>query len=113
MPIYYFDLVTSAGVAEDLAGSELPDLDAARLEAIEDARELMSIAVRLGHDISSQSLSIRSERGDLLLVVRSADAISSNNQSALPKGRFTTRFAHMGLTFSAFGLPVFRSWPRS
>ena len=79
MPIYHFDLVTPAGVVADLEGSELPHLDAARLEAIEAARELMSAAVRLGKDISSQSFSIRSELGDVLLVVRFADAISSND----------------------------------
>ncbi len=79
MPVYHFDLVTSTGVVADLEGSELPHLDAACLEAIEAARELMSAAVRLGKDISSQSFSIRSEHGDVLLVVRFADAISSND----------------------------------
>ena len=53
-------------------------MEAARLEAIEDVRKLMSAAICVWDDISSQSFSIGNEHGIVSLVVRFADAISSN-----------------------------------
>jgi hypothetical protein len=75
MPRYYFNIVTGDGIREDFEGSELPSLDHARIEAIEDARSLMSDAILLGQDISSRRLEIYNEAGDVLLTVAFADAI--------------------------------------
>jgi hypothetical protein len=75
MPRYYFNIVTGDGIREDLEGSELLDLDHARVEAIKDARALMSDAILQGHDISSRRLEISNEAGDVLLTVAFADAI--------------------------------------
>jgi hypothetical protein len=59
----------------DFEGSDLADLEQARLEALDDARALMSDAIRLGQDISSRRVEICNEAGDILLKVPFADAI--------------------------------------
>lgn len=75
MPRYYFNIIAGDGVREDLEGSDLSSLDSARIEAIEDARALMSDAILLGQDISSRRLEICNETEDVLLTVAFADAI--------------------------------------
>ncbi|TDW35789.1 hypothetical protein EV128_102334 [Rhizobium azibense] len=75
MPRYYFNIIAGDGVREDLEGSELPSLERARIEAVEDARNLMSAAMLLGQDISSRRLEICNEAGDVLLTVPFMDAI--------------------------------------
>ncbi|MBY3389507.1 DUF6894 family protein [Rhizobium laguerreae] len=75
MPRYYFNIIAGDGIREDLEGTELPSLEDARLEAIEDARALMSDAILLGQDISSRRLEICNEAGDVLLTVLFKNAI--------------------------------------
>ncbi|MGZ2384704.1 DUF6894 family protein [Rhizobium brockwellii] len=75
MPRYYFSIIAGDGIREDLEGTELPSLEDARLEAIEDARTLMSDAILLGQDISSRRLEICDEGGYVLLTVLFKDAI--------------------------------------
>ncbi|KEQ07421.1 DUF6894 family protein [Pseudorhizobium pelagicum] len=75
MPRYFFHHVWKAGQVRDLEGSELPDLEHARTEAIMDARSLMSDAIRQGRDISSRSIQISDEGGTVLLTVPFADAV--------------------------------------
>lgn len=72
---YYFDLHNSTS-ARDEEGQELPDLEAARGEAIRAARELMGEdirngALRLGHRIE-----IRDESGAETLTVNFGDAVT-------------------------------------
>jgi len=76
MQRFYFNIRSEAGLLEDMEGTELPDLEAARVEAIEDARQLMSDAVRIGFDIASRSVEVRNEGGELVLFVPFAEAIS-------------------------------------
>jgi hypothetical protein len=76
MQRFYFNILSEAGFLEDLEGTELPDLEAARLEAIEDARQLMSDAVRIGYDISSRSVEVRNEAGEGVLFVPFSEALS-------------------------------------
>lgn len=75
MPRYYFNVVAGHGVREDLEGSDLPDLEHAWAEAIEDARSLMSDAVLRGEDISCRRLDICNEAGEVLLTVPFKDGI--------------------------------------
>jgi hypothetical protein len=75
MPRYYFNIIAGDGIREDLEGTELPSLEDANAEAIEDARTLMSDAVLLGQDISSRRVEICNEAGDVLLTVSFKDAI--------------------------------------
>ncbi|MBY3088368.1 hypothetical protein HFO63_27845 [Rhizobium laguerreae] len=75
MPRYYFNIIAGDGFRQDLEGTELPSLEDAKAEAIEDARALMSGAILLGQDISSRRLEICNEAGDVLLTVLFKDAI--------------------------------------
>ncbi|NEI96446.1 DUF6894 family protein [Rhizobium ruizarguesonis] len=50
MPRFYFNILSEAGSLDDWEGTELPDLDAARVEAVRDARQLMSSAVLIVSD---------------------------------------------------------------
>lgn len=48
MPHYFFDLVNGIGYVTDEEGRELPDLSAAREQAIREARSIMAEDVRSG-----------------------------------------------------------------
>jgi hypothetical protein len=76
MPRYFFHHVTIAGPVRDHEGTYLPDLEHARAEAVLDARSLMSDAIQEGRDISSRSIQITDEQGNLLLVVPFADTVT-------------------------------------
>ncbi|UVC12526.1 hypothetical protein IHQ71_30275 (plasmid) [Rhizobium sp. TH2] len=61
-------------IIEDYEGTELMDLDAARDEALQDARALMSAAMLDGWDISGRSIEICDEAGEVLLRVAFTEA---------------------------------------
>lgn len=74
MARFFFNVISASGPIPDTEGTELPGLEAAREEALKDARTLMSHAILDGKDISGRHIEIRNEIGDLLLVVDFADA---------------------------------------
>lgn len=76
MPRYFFHHLKKAGPVRDLEGTDLPDLEHARAEAILDARTLMSDAIREGWDISSRSIQITDEQGNVLLVIPFVDTVT-------------------------------------
>jgi hypothetical protein len=76
MTRYYFNLVSPTTTVEDLEGTELSSLDAARREAIKDARQLMGAAILDGDDISNRRIEITNEAGEVLLVLPFTDAIN-------------------------------------
>ncbi|HEX8571326.1 MAG TPA: hypothetical protein VF759_01095 [Allosphingosinicella sp.] len=54
MPRYYLSVCNGNGFVEDVEGQELPDLEAARAEAIRSARSIMASDVQRGMlDLSS------------------------------------------------------------
>lgn len=75
MPRYFFNIIAGDGIREDFEGTELPSLEHARIEAIEDARSLMSNAILVGEDISSRGMEIRNQNGEVLLSMAFMDAI--------------------------------------
>ena len=79
MPRYFFHHVTRAGLVRDLEGTDLPDLEHARSEAILDARSLLAGAIREGRDISSRSIQISDEQGNVLLTVPFAEAVTRDD----------------------------------
>ena len=76
MPRYFLHQLTKHGLIHDHEGSELRDLEEARLEAIKDARHIMADAVRSGRNIVSRSFQVHDEAGNLLLVIPFSEAIS-------------------------------------
>lgn len=75
MPRFYFHIVSGDTVIEDPDGSELPDLDTARAEALQSARHLLADKVRNGEIVDGQRFEIRNGTGDLLATVAFRDAI--------------------------------------
>ena len=75
MPRFYFHIVHGETVIEDPDGSELPDLDTARAEALQSARHLLADKVRNGEIVDGQRFEIRDGHGDLLATVAFKDAI--------------------------------------
>jgi hypothetical protein len=75
MPMFFFNVVAATGTMEDEEGTELPGLEAARREAIKDARALMSTAILRGDDISARRIVICDEAGKVLLLVPFTEAI--------------------------------------
>lgn len=75
MPRYYFDAREHDIIAHDPDGVELPDLEAARHEAILGARELMSSVIMKGQPPDGRRFIIRDEEGRVVLEVPFADAI--------------------------------------
>lgn len=76
---YYFNVISASGALNDDEGTELQSLEEARLEALEDARFLMSAAVLEGRDISNRHIEICNEARDVLLAVPFRDALSRDD----------------------------------
>lgn len=76
MPLYFFHLRSKAGLAQDPEGFELPDMGAARTEAIEGAREVIADRVRFGDPVDfADSFEITDIEGRVLEAVLFSDAI--------------------------------------
>ena len=60
----------------DEDGTELATIEAAREEALKDARGMMSDAVRQGQDISARTIEIRDASGIVVDIVSFTDAIT-------------------------------------
>jgi hypothetical protein len=77
MPQYFFNIVEGHEIIHDEEGSDLPDLDAARAEATEAARQIMSQSVLKGHAIDGRKFVITDEAGATVLEFPFQDAIGS------------------------------------
>jgi hypothetical protein len=69
MPTYFFNVIAGSVTIADEEGTDLPSLDAAKGEALKDARALMSQAILQGRDISGRRVDICDEKGAVLLSV--------------------------------------------
>ena len=76
MTRYFFNVISGKDTIEDPEGAELPDIDAARAEALEDIRFLMSAAILEGSDISDRSMEVRDSAGSVVLRIAFNEAIS-------------------------------------
>ena len=74
MPRFFFNISTRTTIIRDEEGTELADLDAARCEAINDARGMMSTAILEGRDISHRHIEICDAVGTVLLKVTFSEA---------------------------------------
>ena len=74
MPRFYFHVFNDE-TSVDEEGRELPDLEAARAQAIADARSLMSDGLKLGRIVLSHHIAVQNEQGELVLNVTFGDAV--------------------------------------
>lgn len=79
MPRYFFNIITASGAIVDDEGSDLRNLGQARLEAIKDARALMSTAMQDGRTIFGRSIAICDETGDVLMVLPFSEVVKPSD----------------------------------
>jgi hypothetical protein len=75
VPKFYFNVIAQSDITTDLEGSDLATLDTAKLEAVYDARALMSEAVLRGRDISDWRIEISDDAGAVFATLGFSDAI--------------------------------------
>jgi hypothetical protein len=76
MPKFFFNIVDDACLIEDHEGMELPDLEAARNEARESARELLADALRAHKDVDGRRIEIANARGDVIAALNVRDLLN-------------------------------------
>jgi hypothetical protein len=76
MPRFFFNVVVGSTIMVDEDGTDLATVEAAREEALKDARGMMSDAVRQGQDISARTIEIRDASGIVVDIVSFTDAIT-------------------------------------
>lgn len=75
MARFYFQLYNNVGLVSDQQGQVLSDLDAARQQAIGSIRSMVGEDAKQGLIDLGGRIEIMSETGDLLDVIRFADAV--------------------------------------
>ena len=74
MPRYFFHVYDDV-IAKDEEGAELPNLAAARLNALVGARDLIAEQVRHGYIVLSHWIDVVDEQGEAVLTIAFRDAI--------------------------------------
>jgi hypothetical protein len=74
VPRFYFHVYDDV-IAQDEEGMELPNLAAARLNAIRGARDLIAEQVRHGHFVLSHWIDVVDEQGEKVLTVTFREAV--------------------------------------
>jgi hypothetical protein len=74
VPRYFFHVYDDV-IAHDSEGAELPNLAAARLNALVGARDLIAEQVRRGYFVLSHWIDVADEKGETVLTVTFRDAV--------------------------------------
>jgi hypothetical protein len=84
MPRYYRHIRQDNGFIEDPEGIELPDLDAARAEALDGIRDLLAEAVKSGKDdLLDDAIIITNDSGQELMTIPFREGLPSRLRDAL------------------------------
>ena len=75
MPRFHFHVHDHSGITQDADGLELPDLDAARAEAIKGVRSILSYEVRQGLIDLTGRIDVAAPDGRVLLSIAVADIV--------------------------------------
>ena len=75
--MYYFHHQKADQLLRDDEGDDLPDLLAAREEAVQSARELIANAAREGRDARNESFVVVDDLGRTVLIFKFVDALDS------------------------------------
>ena len=86
MARYFFNIRDGKTLIEDPDGTDLPNLDAARVEALAAARDILAERLRADQIVDGQRFEIMDEHGTLLDVVKFRDAMRllSSERPELP-----------------------------
>lgn len=74
MPRYFFHVYDDV-IAEDEEGAELPNVAAARLNALQGARDLIADQVKRGYFVLSHWIDVTDEQGEKVMTVKFGDAV--------------------------------------
>jgi hypothetical protein len=74
VPRYFFHVYDDV-IAHDEEGAELPNLAAARLNALKGARDLISDQVRRGYFVLSHWIDVVDEQGEKVLTLTFGEAV--------------------------------------
>ena len=74
VPRFYFHIRDGDRLLEDPAGSDLPDLQAARASAVVAIRDAVAEQIRTGRAVGGRSFEIADEAGRVLATVTDKDA---------------------------------------
>jgi hypothetical protein len=75
MPRYFFHVRDGAELSPDEEGQELPDLEAARHEAINTSREMLGERILHGGALNHRQIEIADETGHVVDVLTTADVL--------------------------------------
>jgi hypothetical protein len=81
MPRYFFHVREGADVSRDREGQELPNVEAARREAIAANREILGDRILHGGALNHRSIEIADETGHVVDVVTAHDVLSRSGFS--------------------------------
>ena len=73
--LFFFHIHDGTSIIEDFDGTDLPDLTAARVEALASARDLLADRVRAGQVVDGQHFEITDESGAIVGKVMFKDAL--------------------------------------
>jgi hypothetical protein len=80
MTRFFFHVREGGDVSCDTEGQEFPDLEAARIEAMNASREIIGEKILHGGSINHRQIEISDERGDVLAVVNAQDTLFEDGQ---------------------------------
>jgi len=75
MPRFYLDVLNGRRVLEDPDGQEFADVNAAMIEAVASARDLVAHGIMRNEDMSGRSFIVRDEKGETVATVPFRDAL--------------------------------------
>jgi hypothetical protein len=81
MPRYYLHICNGSGSVEDEEGAELPNLEAARVKAVEGLRDIMASEMKRGEINLGSFIEIEDENRQLVMTVPFTDAVSVTNRT--------------------------------
>jgi hypothetical protein len=75
MPRFFFHVREGADVSQDIEGQELPDVEAARREAISTNREMLGERLLHGGSLNQRQIEIADETGQVVAIVTAQDVL--------------------------------------
>ena len=75
MPQFYFHIRDEDGLTRDAEGQDLPDLEAARREAVSAAREILGEKLLHGGTLNHRTIEIADAAGDVVGQINSRDVL--------------------------------------
>lgn len=75
MPRYYFHVREGSEISRDREGQDLPDVEAARREAVNSSREILGERLLHGGSLNHRTIEIADETGHVVDVVNSNDVL--------------------------------------